>query len=359
MTLPALTNRPARPIILCVPPKDVFRVRVGALSIPAAFFAPGGGAFLAPLFASGGPVRAGVVRSAPGPTPSSASPPVAARLVRRPPSDMYPYITVFGLRVGTYGLWMLAGLFAAFFLLVRLFRRREICWECALVVLCCAFGLALLGGYVFYLLFSVGLPAIVEAARQGRLLDVLAQGGIVFYGGLLGGILGAWLGCRIVGLRFLPVLDLCAPPLALGHAFGRGGCLFAGCCYGMPCDLPFCFPLSPYIAGGARLLPVQLIESVCDLILCAALLRYLRKERPVPRAAGIFLMSYAVYRFILEFFRGDEIRGHILGLTTSQFWSLPAFAAGALLCFVLARRGVSADPFRTPEGRIRHREADE
>ena len=272
---------------------------------------------------------------------------------------MYPYITVFGLRVGTYGLWMLAGLFAAFFLLVRLFRRREICWECALVVLCCAFGLALLGGYVFYLLFSVGLPAIVEAARQGRLLDVLAQGGIVFYGGLLGGILGAWLGCRIVGLRFLPVLDLCAPPLALGHAFGRVGCLFAGCCYGMPCDLPFCFALSPCILGGARLLPVQLIEACCDLILCAALLRYLRKERPVPRAAGIFLMSYAVYRFILEFFRGDEIRGHILGLTTSQFWSLPAFAAGALLCFVLARRGVNADPFRTPEGRIRPREADE
>ena len=265
---------------------------------------------------------------------------------------MYPYITVFGLRVGTYGLWMLAGLFAAFFLLVRLFRRREICWECALVVLCCAFGLALLGGYVFYLLFSVGLPAIVEAARQGRLLDVLAQGGIVFYGGLLGGILGAWLGCRIVGLRFLPVLDLCAPPLALGHAFGRVGCLFAGCCYGMPCDLPFCFPLSPYIAGGARLLPVQLIESVCDLILCAALLLYLRKERPVPRAAGVFLMSYATYRFILEFFRGDEIRGHILGLTTSQFWSLPTFAAGALLCFIVARRGANADPFRTDVGRV-------
>ena len=127
----------------------------------------------------------------------------------------------------------------------------------------------------------------------------------------------------------------------------------------MPCDLPFCFALSPRIEGGARLLPVQLIESVCDLILCAALLRYLRKERPVPRAAGIFLMSYAAYRFILEFFRGDEIRGHILGLTTSQFWSLPAFAAGAVLCFVLARRGVNADPFRTPEGRIRPREADE
>lgn len=271
---------------------------------------------------------------------------------------MYPYITIFGFSVGTYGLWMLAGLFAAFFVFARLFRSRGIRWECALVVTCCAFGLALLGGYVFYMLFSVGVPAIVEAARQGRLLETLSQGGIVFYGGLFGGLLGAWLGCRIVGLRFLPVLDLCAPALALGHAFGRVGCLFAGCCYGMPCDLPFCFALSPHIAGGARLLPVQLIESVCDLILCAALLLYLRKRRPVPRAAGVFLMSYAAYRFILEFFRGDRIRGFIFGMSTSQFWSLPTFAAGAVLCFVVARRGVESDPFRTGEGRIQPPEAE-
>ena len=272
---------------------------------------------------------------------------------------MYPYITIFGFSVGTYGLWMLAGLFAAFFVFARLFRSRGIRWECALVVTCCAFGLALLGGYVFYMLFSVGLPAIVEAARQGRLLEALSQGGIVFYGGLFGGLLGAWLGCRIVGLRFLPVLDLCAPALALGHAFGRVGCLFAGCCYGMPCDLPFCFALSPHIEGGARLLPVQLIEAVCDLILCAALLLYLRKRRPVPRAAGVFLMSYAAYRFILEFFRGDEIRGHIFGLTTSQFWSLPTFAAGAVLCFVVARRGVERRSLPHAEGRIRPPEADD
>ena len=271
---------------------------------------------------------------------------------------MYPYITVFGLRVGTYGLWMLAGLFAAFFLFARLFRSREICWECALVVVCCAFGLALLGGYIFYMLFSVGLPAIVEAARQGRLLEVLSQGGIVFYGGLFGGVLGAWLGCRVVGLRFLPVLDLCAPALALGHAFGRVGCLFAGCCYGVPCDLPFCFALSPRIENGARLLPVQLIVSACGLALCLAVAPYSRNRRPVPRAAGIFLMSYAAYRFLLEFFRGDEIRGHIFGLTTSQFWSLPTFAAGAVLCFLVARMGVNADPFRTPEGRIRPPEAE-
>ena len=271
---------------------------------------------------------------------------------------MYPYITIFGFSVGTYGLWMLAGLFAAFFVFARLFRSRGIRWECALVVTCCAFGLALLGGYVFYMLFSVGVPAIVEAARQGRLLETLSQGGIVFYGGLFGGLLGAWLGCRIVGLRFLPVLALCAPALALGHAFGRVGCLFAGCCYGMPCDLPFCFALSPHIAGGARLLPVQLIESVCDLILCAALLLYLRKRRPVPRAAGVFLMSYAAYRFILEFFRGDRIRGFIFGMSTSQFWSLPTFAAGAVLCFVVARRGVESDPFRTDEGRIQPPEAE-
>ena len=174
----------------------------------------------------------------------------------------------------------------------------------------------------------------------------------MFYGGLLGGIGGAVLGCRAVGLRALPVLDLCTAPLALGHAFGRVGCLFAGCCYGVRCDLPFCFALSPTIEGGARLFPVQLFEAACDLALCAALAVYLRKRRPVPRATGIFLMAYAAYRFVLEFFRGDAIRGRVLFLSTSQFLSVFAFVAGAVLCFIVARRGIDPDPFRTQEGRI-------
>ena len=265
---------------------------------------------------------------------------------------MHPYVSIFGYPVGTYGLWMLAGLLAGFALLKRLFRARGIRWECALFVLSCAFALALLGGYVFYLLFSVGVDALVRAAREGRLLEVLSQGGIVFYGGLLGGVGGVALGCRAVGLRALPVLDLCAPPLLLGHAFGRVGCLFAGCCYGVPCELPFCFALYAQIMGGARLFPVQLCEAACDLALCAALLAYLRRPRPVPRATGICLMAYAVYRFALEFLRGDAIRGRVLGLSTSQFLSVPAFLAGAVLCFIVARRCIDPSPFRTPEGRI-------
>lgn len=265
---------------------------------------------------------------------------------------MKPTFEVFGYHVGFYGILMLVGLVSAFLVLWRLARRRGVRVECAITVTACAFGFALLGGYVVYMLASVGLPVILQAAREGKLFEVLSKGGIVFYGGLFGGIFGAWLGARLVELRFVALMDLCAPALALAHAFGRVGCLFAGCCYGMPSDLFFCFPLSKDIAGGASLVPVQLFEAGCDLILFFALMRYLRKPRPVPRAAGIYLMSYSVYRFILEFFRYDEIRGQIFSMSTSQFLGIPVFLLGAAFCFVLAPRGIDPNPFRTEMGMI-------
>lgn len=265
---------------------------------------------------------------------------------------MKPFLYVFGLPVGTYGLCMLAGLTAAFFLFKTLLKRRRVRWECAMVIFACAFGVALFGAYLLYMLASVGIPTLIRAARAGLLWEVLQMGGMVFYGGVIGGVFGVLLGCRIVGLRFFPVLDLCAPALALGHAFGRVGCLFAGCCYGVPCDLPFCFALSPDIAGGARLFPVQLAESACDLLLCLALVVYLRKPRRVPRTAGIFMMSYSVYRFALEFLRYDEIRGHVFSLSTSQFISIAVFLAGLVFVFILGQRGLDPEIFRTDEGRI-------
>lgn len=268
---------------------------------------------------------------------------------------MKPHLDIFGLSVASYGIWVLAGALCAFLVLWRLMRARGMRAECAVVMTSCAFGFALLGGYALYLLASVGVPALIAAARAGRLLQVLSGGGLVFYGGLLGGAFGAWLGARIVGLRFIAVVDLCAPPLALAHAFGRVGCLFAGCCYGMPCDLFFCFSLSPHIAGGARLFPVQAFEAACNLLLFVLLMRALKKSRPVGYAAGLYLMGYALCRFALEFFRYDAIRGRILSLSTSQFLSIPAFLIGALLFFCVSRLPVDPNPFASDIGKISDR----
>lgn len=263
---------------------------------------------------------------------------------------MYPFIRIFGFHVGTYGLLMMLALLVAFLVLWRVSRRRGVRFECSIVLAAMAFGFALVGGYVLYMLASVGIPTIVQLIREGRAAELLTTGGIVFYGGLIGGFFGAWLGCRLVGLRFLVMTDFCAPALAIAHAIGRVGCLLAGCCYGRPCDLPFCFPLSPDIAGGQALFPVQLAEALCDGILFCVLLVYLRKDRPVTRAAGIYLMSYAVYRFVLEFFRYDEIRGHMGALSTSQWISIPVFLLGGLFVFVVSKKALCADPFRTPQG---------
>ncbi len=265
---------------------------------------------------------------------------------------MFPYFTVFGFRVGLYGIMMAVALLAAYLVLSLGMRRRGIRFEAAILIECCAFGLALLGAYLLYLVASVGLGNVLRMIRAGDWEQLLQNGGLVFYGGLIGGILGVILGCKLCGLRFLPVLDLCAPAIALAHGFGRLGCLFAGCCYGVPCDWFFCFPLSEQIAGGQKLFPVQLVEAVCDAILFFALWRYARKARPVGKSAGIYLMAYAVCRFVLEFFRYDEIRGHFLALSTSQWVSIPLFLAGVILYFGIAKRNVNEEIFVTDMARI-------
>ena len=256
---------------------------------------------------------------------------------------MYPYITIFGFSVGTYGLWMLAGLFAAFFCLcaavsqprhplgVRAGGHLLRLWAGASGRLC-----------FLYALFR-GRAGDCRGGAAGALLETLSQGGIVFYGGLFGGLLGAWLGCRIVGLRFLPVLDLCAPALALGHAFGRVGCLFAGCCYGMPCDLPLLLrPFAAYRGRGAAFAGAA--DRIClrsDPLRGAA--SYLRKRRPVPRAAGVFLMSYAAYRFILEFFpRRPDSRLHLRHVHLAVLE--PAHLRGRAPCCALSSPAGASNP---------------
>lgn len=156
-------------------------------------------------------------------------------------------------------------------------------------------------------------------------LDVFAiwKGGLVFYGGLLAAVpVGIW----YVKKHSLPVwqtADIMAPSISLAHAFGRLGCFFAGCCYGAPCSGPACITfndprsLAPL---GVSLYPTQLMESGGELIIFGLLLALRRYKRFDGQIFGLYLLLYAVLRFVLEFFRGDVARGIYFGglISTSQ-----------------------------------------
>ncbi len=149
------------------------------------------------------------------------------------------------------------------------------------------------------------------------------KGGFVFYGGLIGGAFGLFIYTKQFKLKIWEYLDIYAAVLPLGHAFGRVGCFFAGCCYGAPANWGYVYTESAGTTPtGVPLIPIQLIESGCLLILFFVQLAFavLKPERENLNLK-VYLISYPVLRFVLEFFRGDSERGRLL-FSTSQWISL-------------------------------------
>lgn len=165
-------------------------------------------------------------------------------------------------------------------------------------------------------------------------LSVLNNSGFVVYGGILGGVLTAYVYCRIKKLSFVDYFDLMLPSVALAQGFGRLGCFFAGCCYGRETDsfIGIVFSHSDYAPNGVKLIPTQLFSSAGMFIISGILFWYGRKKREKAKVGALYLILYSIGRFTIEFFRNDY-RGEVGIFSTSQFISFFILALGFILFF--------------------------
>jgi len=178
-----------------------------------------------------------------------------------------------------------------------------------------------------------------------RELLTLARSGGVFYGGLILAVTVALVYIRKVGLPLWTTCDVFAPGIALGHVIGRFGCLFAGCCYGKPTTLPWGITFTdPFAASNVGtplnqpLHPTQLYEAGAELIILLVLLFTERKGRPFAgRTFWLYMLLYAISRFIIEFYRGDD-RGTVGMFSTSQFISILLAPLAIVMLVYLSRR---------------------
>jgi phosphatidylglycerol---prolipoprotein diacylglyceryl transferase len=176
-------------------------------------------------------------------------------------------------------------------------------------------------------------------------LMTLARSGGVFYGGLILAVAVALWYIRRVKLPLWTTCDSFAPGIALGHVVGRFGCLFAGCCYGKPTSMPWGITFTdPFAAANVGtplnqpLHPTQLYEAGAEFIILMVLLWSERKGRPFAgRTFWLYMLLYAISRFIIEFFRGDE-RGNVGVLSTSQFISVLLAPLAIVMLAYLGRR---------------------
>ncbi len=271
------------------------------------------------------------------------------------------YLHFWGHDIPVYGLMFIFGFVLA---IVSSFHRLAK-YSFARSELAYAGVFAGLGGIIGAKALSIltSLPLIVAAFRAApsvNTLRVVLQDGFVFYGGLIGGFGGILLYTGIFKLPAPKYCDVFAPSVALGHAFGRIGCLFSGCCYGMAVDSGW-YVLYPFdcrenIANSisylnkagelmtagvpldTRLLPVPFLEAIILVFIFWAAEIVFLKSKKAGSASLTYVMSYAVVRFILEFFRADAERG-VAVLSTSQWISLAIVVIGAAYIYFLYWQG--------------------
>jgi phosphatidylglycerol:prolipoprotein diacylglycerol transferase len=189
-----------------------------------------------------------------------------------------------------------------------------------------------------------------------QLLNLAREGG-VFYGGLILAVVVALWYIRRVGLPLWTTCDVFAPGIALGHIIGRFGCFFAGCCYGKPTAVPWAITFRDPFAGlnsgtplDVPLHPTQLYEAGAEALILGFLLATESKGRRFPgRTFWVYILLYAVSRFIIEYFR-DDPRGSVsifsVVFSTSQFISLILAPLAIVMLAYLSRRATVPEPQR-------------
>lgn len=161
-------------------------------------------------------------------------------------------------------------------------------------------------------------------------LDILKiwQGGLIFYGGFLFGLLAAYVYVKKNQLNLLKHLDAIAVGLPLGFAIGRIGCFLRGCCYGLPTKLPW-----GILSEGQVIHPTQLYYVLAGLIIFTILF-ILRKTKYFDGFLfWIFILMYTSLSFVIEFFRYYEVRVWIFSV--SQLFDIVFFIIA--LCFIIKR----------------------
>ncbi len=198
-----------------------------------------------------------------------------------------------------------------------------------------------------------------------RYLQFFITGGLVFFGGLMGGIVGLIVYLKYIKSPVIPVFDMVAPFMAIAHGIGRVGCFLNGCCWGMlmqghwPWGVQY--PQATYGPYRSQILeglisreetralpihPVQLYETLGLTIIFLVLLFIYKKHRRHGVVVLSYITLYGGLRFITEAFRGESTR-HLMGFTVSQMVGL-AMLLGGLLLFLLLRLTLWNGPLPEP-----------
>jgi phosphatidylglycerol:prolipoprotein diacylglycerol transferase len=266
---------------------------------------------------------------------------------------IYPFIIHVGpLEITGYGLMLMVAFLMGGWLIARQLRENKLKEDYAADIV----AAAVIGGIIGAKLWYVALTRDPGA--------LFSRGGLVWYGGFIGGALAVILNSWRLGVPLRWTMQLAAPALAAAYALGRVGCFLVNDDYGRPSNLPWAvkFPegLPPSTAGNLHHLfgvavpagvdpstvlavhPTQLYEVASMLVAFAVLWALRKRGRPIGWLFGLYLVFAGVERFLVEIVRAKDDR--FLGpFTLAQFTSVIVTLIGVLL-LTKWRKGPSPEP---------------
>lgn len=272
---------------------------------------------------------------------------IAVNFAPNLPVDSFP---VFG-----YGFMLLIGFLTA----VKMGERRVISEGLEpTIVMDLAFWLLIAGIGGARLFYLVQYADRVFGGKQGfdlvKAAFNLSQGGLVLFGGLLGGAAAYFLFCYRRGIHPLRLGDIATPSIFIGIGFGRIGCLLNGCCYGGRCELPWAitFPkgsvpwqamvqrgfLDPESTVTFALHPTQIYSSINAFLLAWVVTVFYPRRRHEGETFALGCILYSITRFTIEYLRNDELGQFGTSLTISQWVSLGILITGITVLTTLNLR---------------------
>ncbi len=259
---------------------------------------------------------------------------------------MYPDILKIGsFTITSFGLMMFLSFIVGAWVLSKQFERRNIAPGLAWDILAWLALAGIVGAKLYYLALHW------QDLVQNPLHEITNRGGLVWYGGFIGGALAFWWQAKRHKLPLGAAFDSTAPALAIAYAVGRMGCFLVGDDYGLPTNSPLgiAFPngqppstaenlravgavLPPDMPGNTvlKVWPTQLFEIAAALVIFWILWKLSNRPRRPWAMWGAYLVLYGIERFFIEFIRAKGDR-YLLGLSTSQVASLIILGIGVWL----------------------------
>ena len=190
----------------------------------------------------------------------------------------------------------------------------------------------IIGGRILYVIFH-------WSQYENDLIGIFRiwEGGMMFFGGFLGGVCASLIYLKRERIPILLVADIIAPAIALGEFFTRIGCFLNGCCFGIPSILPWAvkFP-EDCVAGGSPLAdftlhPTQIYDSLFSLALFFFLTSRLYKSHKQGTIFALYLIFSGAFRFGIDFIRFYE--------DSANFWINQIMALGLVIVglFIFSR----------------------